>query len=181
MRRKVQNPKIDSKKSTDKDKMYSELSQNLHSSPEEGFLSNDHDEHNESHSRPHDNEHRKENLKKDYKNIALLMFLYMLQGLPLGLTGSLPYILSSRKVSYSDQATFSFAFWPFSMKLIWAPLVDSIFFKRFGRRKSWLIPVQYAIGIFMFVFSDYVNDLLETGKVGAGKPYGNYISIIFCF
>jgi hypothetical protein len=80
---------------------------------------------------------KQSNLRKDYGNIALLMFLYMLQGLPLGLSSSLPYILSSKKVSYADQGTFSFAFWPFSMKLLWAPLVDSIFLRSFGRRKSW--------------------------------------------
>lgn len=113
-----------------------------------------------------------QNLKKDYKNIALLMFLYLLQGLPLGLTGSLPYILSSRKVSYADQGTFSFAFWPFSMKLLWAPLVDSLFIKKFGRRKSWLIPVQYALGIFMILFSDYANHLIESND-SSNTNYSN--------
>jgi hypothetical protein len=100
-------------------------------------------------------------LKKDYNNIALLLFLYFLQGVPLGLTGSLPFILSSRKVSYADQGTFSFAFWPFSLKLLWAPIVDSVFFKKFGRRKSWLIPIQYLLGIFMIVFSGYIREILE--------------------
>lgn len=120
----------------------------------------------------------KNNLKKDYKNIALLMVLYLLQGLPLGLNSSLPYILSSRKVSYADQGTFSFAFWPFSMKLLWAPLVDAIFIKRFGRRKSWLIPVQYLIGIFMFTFSDYVHDLLESNRhESTASPNGMKILI----
>ncbi|CAF0971281.1 unnamed protein product [Brachionus calyciflorus] len=103
----------------------------------------------------------KQNLKKDYKNIALLMFLYFLQGIPLGLTGSLPFILTSRKVSYADQGTFSFAFWPFSLKLLWAPIVDSIYFKKFGRRKSWLIPIQYILGAFMIIFSGYIKDLLN--------------------
>lgn len=102
------------------------------------------------------------NIAKDFHNILFLMFLYLLQGVPLGLTGSLPFILSSRKVSYADQGTFSFASWPFSMKLLWAPVVDSIFFKRIGRRKSWLIPVQYLIGIFMLVFSSYVHRILES-------------------
>jgi hypothetical protein len=60
-----------------------------------------------------------QNARKDLHNIALLMFLYLLQGIPLGLSGSLPYILSARKVSYTDQGTFSFAFWPFSLKLLW--------------------------------------------------------------
>lgn len=113
----------------------------------------------------------KSSLRKDYKNIALLLFLYMLQGLPLGLTSTIPYILSSRKVSYADQGVFSFSFWPFSIKLLWAPLVDSIYVRAFGRRKSWLIPVQYLVGIFMFMFSNYVHDLLES--TNNDKLYSN--------
>ena len=93
------------------------------------------------------NNKKEKNIKKDINSIIFLVFLYLLQGIPLGLTTSLPFILSSRKVSYSDQGTFSFALWPFSMKLLWAPIVDSIFIKRFGRRKSWLVPTQYLIGI----------------------------------
>ena len=81
--------------------------------------------------------------RKDIPNILLLLFLYMLQGIPLGLTASLPFILSSRKVPYKDQAIFSLATWPFSLKLLWAPFVDSMFLKSIGRRKSWLVPVQY--------------------------------------
>lgn len=103
----------------------------------------------------------KQNVRKDLHNIALLMFLYLLQGIPLGLSGSVPYVLSSRKVSYTDQGTFSFALWPFSLKLLWAPIVDSIFFKKMGRRKSWLVPIQYLIGAFMILFADFTHSLLE--------------------
>jgi PAT family acetyl-CoA transporter-like MFS transporter 1 len=78
-------------------------------------------------------------LKKDFPSILLLMFLYFLQWIPLGLIGSLPYILSARKVSYADQGTFSFAMWPFSLKLLWAPIVDSLFIRKLGRRKSWFV------------------------------------------
>ena len=91
-------------------------------------------------------------LKKDRKTICLLMYLYFLQGLPLGLAGSImPIILSAskNKASFSDLGTYSFVFWPFSIKLLWAPLVDSVYLKKFGRRKSWLVPVQFLIGILM--------------------------------
>lgn len=126
---------------------------------------------------------KKQNLKKDYKNIALLMFLYFLQGIPLGLTGSLPFILTSRKVTYADQGTFSFAFWPFSLKLLWAPIVDSIYFKRIGRRKSWLIPIQYVIGIFMILFSGYIKYLLEEKPAEFQSHHDIYIltGIFFMF
>lgn len=93
------------------------------------------------------------NIKRDRGNIALLVFLYVLQGIPLGLAGAMPMLLQTRKVAYKDQATFSLVFWPFSMKLLWAPIVDTAYFSRFGRRKSWLVPVQYVIGIFMIVLS----------------------------
>lgn len=116
-----------------------------------------------------------QNLKKDLNSISLLMFLYFLQGIPIGLTGSLPFILSSRKISYADQGTFSFALWPFSLKLLWAPIVDSIFWKRFGRRKSWLIPVQYLIGLFMILFADYTQLLLE-GKSSSETSHSGLLS-----
>jgi PAT family acetyl-CoA transporter-like MFS transporter 1 len=93
----------------------------------------------------------------------------------LGLTGSLPFILSSRKVSYADQGTFSFAFWPFSLKLLWAPIVDSIYFKSVGRRKSWLVPIQYLIGVFMLIFASYTKELLE------GKNAHSYGKFCFTF
>lgn len=58
------------------------------------------------------------------------------------------------------QAEFSFVQWPFSLKLLWAPIVDSIFSKRFGRRKTWLIPTQYLMGMFMLLLSNYVEHWL---------------------
>lgn len=103
-------------------------------------------------------------LKGDYSSVSLLMFLYILQGIPLGLGGSIPMLMQSRNVSYKEQAIFSFVFWPFSIKLLWAPLVDSMYFSWFGRRKTWLVPIQYLIGLFMFVLSVHIDDLM--GKNG---------------
>ncbi|KAL4647002.1 acetyl-coenzyme A transporter 1 isoform X2 [Arapaima gigas] len=95
-------------------------------------------------------------------SISLLLFLYVLQGIPLGLAGSIPLILQGKNVSYKDQAYFSFVFWPFSLKLLWAPLVDALYFSRFGRRKSWLVPTQYLLGFFMLYLSATVDSLLES-------------------
>ncbi|CAF4937852.1 unnamed protein product, partial [Rotaria sp. Silwood1] len=56
--------------------------------------------------------------------------------LTLGLTGTLPLILVAHGATWKDRGTFNFAFYPFSFKLIWAPLIDALYSKRFGRRKS---------------------------------------------
>lgn len=103
---------------------------------------------------------KKTNFRKEIPNILFLMFLYMLQGVPTGLLFSIQFSLSTQNASYQDQGTFSLAGWPFTLKLLWAPFVDAIFWDRIGRRKSWLIPVQYSIGTLLIVFASYVQDVL---------------------
>ena len=85
-------------------------------------------------------------LDGDKLHVLILFFLYILQGIPLGLKSAIPLLLSNRNVPYKEQATYSISSYPFSMKILWAPLVDSVYISRFGRRKSWLVPVQYLIG-----------------------------------
>ncbi|TDH15041.1 hypothetical protein EPR50_G00027330 [Perca flavescens] len=110
-----------------------------------------------------DRRHRvRPGLHGELGNVLLLLFLYVLQGIPLGLAGSIPLILQSKSVSYKDQAFFSFVFWPFSLKLLWAPLVDALYFSRFGRRKSWLVPTQFLLGLFMLYLSGTVDSLLQS-------------------
>ena len=48
-------------------------------------------------------------VKGDGWNIALLLFLYLLQGIPLGLSAAIPIILQNRKVNYSDQVIINFS------------------------------------------------------------------------
>jgi len=46
----------------------------------------------------------KTNLKGDWSNIFLLLFLYMMQGIPLGLVHAIPLFLQSKQnVTYKDQ------------------------------------------------------------------------------
>jgi hypothetical protein len=118
--------------------------------------------------------------RKDKFSISLLLFLYLLQGIPLGMAASIPLIIQTYGTTWSQQATFSFAFWPFSLKLLWAPIVDALYSKRFGRRKTWLIPIQYLIGLGMIIISFYVNDLLHTTKTSiSNQPRMFYLKLNF--
>jgi PAT family acetyl-CoA transporter-like MFS transporter 1 len=56
----------------------------------------------------------KSNLKGDYGNMALLLFLYLLQGTIAGLAMTIPLLLQNRGVSYKQQALFSISHYPFS-------------------------------------------------------------------
>jgi len=122
---------------------------------------------------------KKHGLSGDMGNIMLLMFLYILQGIPLGLTASVPLLLQSWNVGYDVQAKFSFVNWPFSMKLLWAPIVDSLFIKRIGRRKTWLMPTQYLIGFFMLYMSRNMNTIL--GHDDTGQAQLDLSTLVFVF
>lgn len=113
-----------------------------------------------NHTDTSDGHHEISDLRGDWLNIICLFILYLLQGIPIGLAAAIPMLLQNRGTSYKQQAEFSFAHWPFSLKLLWAPIVDSLYVTTFGRRKSWLIPTQYLIGFSMLLLSMHVSQWL---------------------
>jgi len=99
---------------------------------------------------------------KDKRGMVLLCVLYLIQGVPLGLAlGSVPFILREH-LSYSQLATFALSSYPYSLKLLWSPIVDSVFIKSIGRRKSWIIPMQITVGSLMLYISMNVQKLLDS-------------------
>ena len=157
--------------------------------------------------------------KDDRSNYALLIALYTLQGIPMGLSASIPFLIQQKvkiiaeaaasaaagsaasaavetvtnvaanvvsssasssskshadiaKMAYNAQAIFALCSWPFSLKLLWAPLVDSVFWSKFGRRKSWLVPVQMLAGFIMVCGSNYVEEQLGLSDVVSGAGAG---------
>lgn len=103
----------------------------------------------------------------ELNSLLLLMLLYTLQGVPMGLSSSISFILQEKGASYADQGTFSLASWPFSLKILWAPLVDALYFERFGQRRTWLLPLQTLVGILLLYMSSSVGTMLgEEGTTG---------------
>lgn len=99
--------------------------------------------------------------RKDLLNFIVLIVLYTLQGVPVGLAfGSVPFILKG-KVSYSKVGIFSLASYPYSLKLLWSPIVDAIYSRRIGRRKSWILPVQTVSGFTLLYLGSVINALMD--------------------
>ncbi|KAE9541116.1 hypothetical protein AGLY_004361 [Aphis glycines] len=108
----------------------------------------------------------KSNLKGDWLNFFLLILLYTIQGLPLGLAIALPIIFQSKKmVTYKEQAFFSLVAWPYSVKILWAPIIDSLYIQWIGRRKSWLISVQYLMGAFLYYTATNIDEWLPESEI----------------
>jgi len=109
--------------------------------------------------------------QQDQRNFGLLVLLYFLQGVPLGLaTGSVPFLLKSH-LSYGEIGIFSLASYPYSLKLLWSPIVDALWSPRFGRRKSWILPIQLLSGIGMLWLGSHVEGMMAT----TGQPGGSTV------
>mmetsp|Transcript_1154 Transcript_1154/g.3973 ORF Transcript_1154/g.3973 Transcript_1154/m.3973 type:complete len:690 (+) Transcript_1154:1372-3441(+) len=118
-----------------------------------------------------------------WTNILLLTLLYTLQGVPLGLTfGSIPYLIQQSLLSHATASSntavgmsppeysktlgiFSFAAYPYAIKILWAPLIDGFFIRSVGRRKSWVLPVQLVASMLMFYVGMHIQEWIETLQV----------------
>ncbi|KAK7064621.1 GYF domain-containing protein [Favolaschia claudopus] len=116
---------------------------------------------------------------EDQKAMVLLCILYLIQGVPLGLAlGSIPFILKEQ-LSYSQLATFALSGYPYSLKLIWSPIVDSSFFASVGRRKSWIIPMQVIVGTIMLYLSLNVQVLMDDAANHVNQLTFLFTSLVF--
>jgi MFS transporter, PAT family, solute carrier family 33 (acetyl-CoA transportor), member 1 len=111
--------------------------------------------------------------KEDQNNFGLLVLLYFLQGIPMGLAGgSVPFLLKDH-MSYSEIGIFSLASYPYSLKLLWSPIVDAVWSPKFGRRKSWILPIQMLSGFGMLWLGSTVEEMMSmTGKPGGPTIWG---------
>ena len=85
-------------------------------------------------------------------SFSLLLLLYLSQGIPFGFqVTALPVLLRQSGISLTIIGFSSILALPWMLKIVWAPMVDRFWFKKVGRRKSWLIPLQLLM--FMCAFS----------------------------
>ena len=76
---------------------------------------------------------------------GLLGALYFSQGLPFGFfTQSLPVVLRKEGHSLIAIGLVSLLALPWALKFLWAPAVDRHYSARFGKRRSWILPLQGA-------------------------------------
>jgi PAT family beta-lactamase induction signal transducer AmpG len=83
--------------------------------------------------------------------IAVLSALYFAQGLPFGFQSNALGLyltelgLSMKAVSFARALAL-----PWALKALWAPLVDRYGHAGFGRRKSWIVPMQALLAVTCF-------------------------------
>lgn len=121
--------------------------------------------------------------RQDKRNFLLLCLLYFLQGIPMGLAaGSVPFLLK-KYLSYGQIGVFSLAIYPYSLKLLWSPIVDAVWSQRFGRRKSWITPIQTISGLSMIYLGGRIDHMMEaagnSGDSGVWSFTGWWFLLVF--
>lgn len=64
-------------------------------------------------------------------------------------------------MSYTKIGIFTLAAYPYSFKLLWSPLVDTIYVRTIGRRKSWILPLQTISAAVMIFYGGWVESRLH--------------------
>ncbi len=111
--------------------------------------------------------------EQDRRNFLLLVLLYFLQGVPMGLAGgSVPFLLKEH-LSYGQIGVYSLASYPYSLKLLWSPIVDAVWNAKVGRRKSWILPIQTLSGLSMLWLGARAESMMkQAGADGGAGVWG---------
>ena len=107
--------------------------------------------------------------RQDRRNFLLLVLLYFLQGIPMGLAGgSVPFLLKP-SLSYGQIGIFSLASYPYSLKLLWSPIIDAVWSRKIGRRKSWILPIQLCSGLAMIYLGSRATQMMKDAAAPDGS------------
>jgi PAT family beta-lactamase induction signal transducer AmpG len=82
------------------------------------------------------------------KRIALMLPLGFVSGLPLALTsGTLQAWLTVAGMDLKTIGIFTLVGLPYSLKFLWAPVMDRITLPWLGRRRGWMLATQLAVAV----------------------------------
>lgn len=83
-----------------------------------------------------------------FAKLAVIGSLYIAFGMASGFfQTALPAIFRQRGVSLEAIGLFTLTYLPFGLSFMWAPLVDRYYFRRLGRRRSWMLGGQLLSGV----------------------------------
>lgn len=88
------------------------------------------------------------------RKLGLLGVLYFAQGVPFGFfTQALPVVMRQEGYALTWIGLSSLLALPWALKWLWAPILDSRYLPRLGRRRTWLLALQLATALLMLVLA----------------------------
>lgn len=97
---------------------------------------------------------------------AILGVLYFNQGLPYGFfLLTLPVLMRAQGMSATQIGALTFLAMPWTLKVLWAPWVDRYYAPSFGRRRSWIVPLQILLPLTLAGLAFTLNPWILAGGV----------------
>jgi len=106
------------------------------------------------------------------RRVLIVLFLGFSSGLPLALSGSTLLVwMREAKVDLGTIGLFALVGTPYTVKFLWAPLIDALdvplVSRRFGRRRGWLLTSQFLL-IAAIVFLGSTDPVVSPFLVAIG-------------
>ena len=102
-------------------------------------------------------------------SLAVVIVLYLAHALPLYFYNvALPAILRHQGVDLRWIGMLSLLYIPWAFKFLWAPLIDRLYIKKLGKRKTWLLFTQVALvlGVLALAFTQFSSGLVVFVVIG---------------
>lgn len=93
---------------------------------------------------------------KDKRGLHLFVLigsLYLVQGVPIGLSGTIAVILRDSGVSLEAISWLPLVSLPWVFKFLWAPFIENHWIPNIGRRQTWIIPCQGLMVILFIILA----------------------------
>lgn len=108
------------------------------------------------------NEH---NQKSIFFISSLLISLYTLQGLIFGILLETLQLKLKQDFNYSEIGIYMLCSYPFSLKILWSPIVDTFYLKFIGLRKTWILIAQIMTGVILMYLSMSIDNLIHNKNI----------------
>lgn len=89
----------------------------------------------------------------DQYRLLLLVILYLIQGIPIGFFEITMPIMLNKNYTLTQIGVISLCSMPFRVKFLIAPIVDTLYWNKLGKRRTWIVPTQILGGIFIFLLA----------------------------
>ena len=111
-----------------------------------------------------------------HRLLFILLTLYFAQGLPSGfITQALPAILREYGVSLEMIGLSGILLAPWALKFLWAPLVDRYHSPKWGRARSWILPLQLLSALIVFAVG-----FVDPTTLSDSQTLWAFYAMLFC-
>lgn len=75
------------------------------------------------------------------------------------------YLIQEKHINGEQIATLRLIAWPFTIKFLWAPFMDTYYSRSFGRRKTYLVPAQLALSGILLIGGYFYVDWMSNADI----------------